>query len=120
MAFYEYQVTYLAPGEPTASWDTPSGVPLGYAIAEGYGAQLTGMGREGWEVTQWALPWVLLRRAVTDGAQDQARPHLPEGDIPLRGTEGIRLEGVTKELLGTLRDLRKIAGMKAPKRNEGS
>lgn len=73
---WEYKVIYLAPGEPTTSWE---------AVANGYGAQLTRLGTEGWEVTQWQLPWVVLRRRVKDGAQDQAAPLLPEGlDIDTR------------------------------------
>jgi hypothetical protein len=103
--YWEYMVMHLAPGEPTEGWE---------AIAAGYSKQLTAYASEGWEVCEWALPWVVFRRGLADGAGDQAKPVLPQGDIPLGD--------VTKELLGTLRDLRKAQKHRGPEgseRNEG-
>lgn len=74
MAFYEYQVTYLSPGEPDASWEQ---------TADLYSGVLSTIASEGWEVSQWSLPWVVWRRGLTDGAGDQAAPVIPQGDIPL-------------------------------------
>jgi hypothetical protein len=66
--FFEYQVAYLSPGAPTPS--------------------LEALGRDGWEVCERGLPWVILRRAIEDGSRDQAKPVLPRhrGPEDLNGT----------------------------------
>jgi hypothetical protein len=54
---WEYKVIRMADVDPEASWD---------AVTDLYGVQLTGAGRDGWELVtllaMGSLPWAVYRR----------------------------------------------------------